>query len=468
MLKTDFQKGLFTVLVGVAIWFCPMPDGLKPASWHMFAIFVATIIGFILHPLPIGAIALIAVGLSGFLKVLKPADALSGFGNATIWLIVSAFLFAKGFIKTGLGRRIAYKIMAAIATSTLKLGYTMAITDLIIAPATPSNTARGGGILFPIVKSLCTAFKSEPGETGKKLGSYLVACTFQNNCVTSSMFITAVAPNLLVVSLAKETAGVDISWGLWALACIVPGLLALLVCPYLVYKICPPELTQTPEAPDLARKELAAMGAMTRDEKIVFGTFILALLLWATSSFTGFNATMIALVCIGIMLVGGALVWEDVITEKAAWDTLFWMGGLMSLATGLAKSGFVDWFAKGVAGSLTGISWLTALVVLCLINMYVHYAFASLSAHVGAVYAAFLAVAVAAGAPPLLAALALGCETGIMGCLTHYATGPAPIYFGAGYHSQPEWWKIGFICSLSSLIAFLIVGPLWWKVLGLW
>ena len=180
MLKTDFQKGLFTVLVGVAIWFCPMPDGLKPASWHMFAIFVATIIGFILHPLPIGAIALIAVGLSGFLKVLKPAEALSGFGNATIWLIVSAFLFAKGFIKTGLGRRIAYKIMAAIATSTLKLGYTMAITDLIIAPATPSNTARGGGILFPIVKSLCTAFKSEPGETGKKLGSYLVACTFQD------------------------------------------------------------------------------------------------------------------------------------------------------------------------------------------------------------------------------------------------------------------------------------------------
>ena len=468
MLKTDFQKGLFTVLVGVAIWFCPMPDGLKPGAWHMFAIFVATIIGFILHPLPIGAIALIAVGLSGFLKVLSPAAALSGFGNATIWLIVSAFLFAKGFIKTGLGRRIAYKIMAAIATSSLKLGYTMAITDLIIAPATPSNTARGGGILFPIVKSLCTAFGSEPGATGKKIGSYLVSCTFQNNCITSSMFITAVAPNLLVVSLAKETAGVDISWGLWALACIVPGLLALLICPYLVYKVCPPELKETPEAPELARKELAAMGAMTRDEKIVFGTFILALLLWATSSFTGFNATMIALVCIGIMLVGGALVWEDVITEKAAWDTLFWMGGLMSLATGLAKSGFVDWFASGVASSLTGISWMMALGILCLINMYVHYAFASLSAHVGATYAAFLAVAVAAGAPPMMAALALGCETGIMGCLTHYATGPAPIYFGAGYHSQPEWWKIGFICSLSSLIAFLIVGPVWWKVLGLW
>lgn len=468
MLKTNFQKGMLSILAGAAIWFFPMPEGLKPQAWQMFAIFVATIIGFILHPLPIGAIALIAVGLTGFLKILAPAAVLSGFGNATIWLIVSAFLFAKGFIKTGLGRRIAYKIMAAIATSSLKLGYTMAITDLIVAPATPSNTARGGGILFPIVKSLCAAFESEPGPTAKKIGSYLVACTFQNNCITSSMFVTAVAPNLLVVTLAKETAGVDISWGLWALAAIVPGLLALAICPYLVYKICPPELTQTPEAPELARRELAKMGPMSKEEKIVFGTFLLALGLWATSSFTGLNATMIALVCIGIMLIGGALVWEDVITEKGAWDTLFWMGGLMSLATGLAKSGFVDWFAKGVAASLTGISWLTALAILCLINMYVHYAFASLSAHVGALYAAFLAVAVAAGAPPMMAALALGCQTGIMGCLTHYATGPAPIFFGAGYHSQPEWWRVGFICSLLSLIAFLVIGPVWWKVLGLW
>lgn len=240
MFKNDFQKGIFTVLVGVIIWFCPMPAGLKPEAWHMFALFVATIVGFILHPLPIGAIALIAVGLSGFLKVLKPAEALSGFGNTTIWLIVSAFLFAKGFIKTGLGRRIAYKIMAAIGSSSLKLGYTMAITDLIIAPATPSNTARGGGILFPIVRSLCSAFGSEPGPTSKKIGSYLMACTFQNNCITSSMFVTSVAPNLLCVTLAAQTAKVDLSWGFWALACSVPGIIALLLCPYLVYKLDPP------------------------------------------------------------------------------------------------------------------------------------------------------------------------------------------------------------------------------------
>ena len=469
MLKTNFQKGMFTILVGIVLWFIPVPEGLKPAAWHMFAIFVATIIGFILHPIPIGGVALIAVGLTGFLKVLKPAEALSGFGNATIWLIVGAYMFAKGFIKTGLGRRIAYVIMSQIATSSLKLGYSLAITDFIVSPATPSNTARGGGILYPIVRSLCTAFQSEPDDgTRKRIGNYLMLSTFECDCITSSLFLTSVAPNLLVAKLAKDVTGLDITWGTYALATILPGIIALIITPYLVYKLATPELTQTPEAPKLAREELEKMGPMSGAETTVLIAFLAALAMWATTSFTGLNATMIALVCIGFMLVRGALEWNDIITEKGAWDTLVWMGGLMSLATGLAKLGFIKWLAGGIAGSLKGIDPMTTLLILCLINMYVHYAFASLSAHVSAVYAAFLAVAVAAGAPPMLSAIALGVETGIMGCLTHYATGPSPIYFGSGYITQPEWWKVGFICSILFLVCFLGIGSMWWKVIGLW
>ena len=338
MLKSNFQKGMFTVLVGIVLWFLPVPAGLKPEAWHMFAIFVATIIGFILHPIPIGGVALIAVGLTGFLKVLKPGEALSGFGNATIWLIVGAYMFAKGFIKTGLGRRIAYVIMSQIATSSLKLGYSLAITDFIVSPATPSNTARGGGILYPIVRSLCTAFQSEPDDgTRKKIGNYLMLSTFECDCITSSLFLTSVAPNLLVAKLAKDVTGLDITWGTYALATILPGIIALIITPYLVYKLATPELTQTPEAPQLAKDELQKMGPMSGAETTVLIAFLAALAMWATTSFTGLNATMIALVCIGFMLVRGALEWNDIITEKGAWDTLVWMGGLMSLATGLAK-----------------------------------------------------------------------------------------------------------------------------------
>ena len=469
MLKNDLQKGLFTVAVGVILWFMPVPAGLKPQAWHMFAMFVATIVGFILHPLPIGAIAFIACALSGFIKLIKPAEALSGFGNATIWLIVSAFLFAKGFVKTGLGKRIAYMIMEKLGDSSLKLAYTMAITDLIVAPATPSNTARGGGILFPIITRLCNAFGSTPDDQNrKKLGSFLMSSSFHVDCVTSSMFITSVAPNSLCVALAAQACGIQISWGMWALACAVPGLLSIIITPLLVYKLEPPEIKNTPEAPQIARAGLEEMGPVKKSEKVVFASFIIALVLWATSSMTGLNATMIAMVCVGIMLVFGAIEWSDVTTEKAAWDTLVWMGGLMSLATALNKSGFVKWFATQVGGMLGGMSWVTVLLILAVIYMYSHYGFASLSAHVAAMYAAFLAVAVSAGAPAGLAAMTFASLTGIMGCLTHYATVPAPIYFGAGYLTQAEWWKIGFVVSILYMICFVGIGPIWWSMIGLY
>ena len=464
----NLRNGLISIAVGLIIWFIPVPAGLKPQAWHLLAIFIATILGFILQPLPIGAVAFISLGLAGILNVLTPADILTGFGDVTMWLIVSAFLFAKGFIKTGLGRRIAYKIMGTIGDSSLKLGYAMVLSDLIMAPATPSNTARAGGIMYPIVRSLASAFGSEPGESSRKIGAYLMKTTFQGNCITSAMFLTAVAPNSLVAAMAMQTAKVNLSWGTWALAGIVPGLIALALVPYIIYKLYPPEIIKTPEAKEIARKELDKMGPMSRGEKIVAGVFVLALLLWATSEFTKFNATVVAMVCVGIMLIGHAIEWKDVLEEKGAWDTLIWMGGLISLAGALNKLGLIAWFAKLVAGGLVGIPWMVALGILLLVYMYSHYAFASLSAHVTAMYAAFLAVAVGTGAPPFLAAMSLGVISALFGGLTHYATGPAPIFFGAGYIPQGTWWKLGFIMSVVNLVIFIGIGGFWWKVVGLW
>lgn len=467
-MNKNLRNGLIAAAIGIILWFLPVPAGLKPQGWHLLAIFVATIVGFILQPLPIGAIAFISLGVAGLLNVLTPAEALAGFGAPIMWLIISAFLFALGFIKTGLGKRIAYMIMGAIGGSSLKLGYALVISDLIIAPATPSNTARAGGIMFPIVRSLCSAFGSEPGDSSRKIGAYLIQTEFQGDCITSAMFLTSVAPNTLVAVLALQTAGVNISWGTWALAAVLPGLIALAVVPYLLYRIYPPEIHKTPEAKEIARKELEKMGPMSRGQKIVSGVFVLALILWATSGLTNIDATVVAMIGVGIMLIGQAIEWKDVIAEKGAWDTLIWMGGLISLASALTEYGVIGWFADKVASSLVGIPWMIALGILLLAYMYSHYAFASLSAHVTAMYAAFLAVAVGAGAPPFLAAMSLGVISALFGGLTHYATGPAPIYFGAGYIPQGTWWTLGFIISVVNLIIFIGIGGFWWKVVGLW
>ncbi|MDR3589160.1 MAG: anion permease [Negativicutes bacterium] len=466
-MNSKLTRGLIVLAVGAAIWFAPIPAGLKPQAWHLFAIFVATILGFILQPLPIGSVAFISITFSALAGVLKPAEALSGFSNGTIWLIVAAFLFAKGFIKTGLGRRIAYILIRAFGDSTLKLGYTLVLTDLIIAPATPSNVARAGGILYPIVRSLSSAFESEPGPTARRVGAFLIQTEYQGNAITSAMFMTAMAGNPLIAMLAAKTLSIEISWGLWALAALVPGLVSLIVIPFFLYKFYPPEITDTPEAKQIAARELTQMGPMSRGEKIVATVFVGALLLWSTSQFTQLDATIVAMLGVSVMMVTQVIEWKDVIEEKGAWDTLVWMGSLIALADFLAKLGFIPWFAQSVSAMIVGVPWLQAFFILLIVYMYAHYGFASLVAHITAMYSAFAAVAVAAGAPVYLVALALAFMSNLCMSLTHYAAGPSPIYFGAGFLDQGTWWKLGFIVSVINMIIWVGLGSVWWKVLGL-
>ena len=464
----QLMRGIIVIIVAAIIWFLPVPSGLQPQAWHLFAIFAATILGFIMQPLPIGAVAFISVTFTAFAGVLKPAEVLSGFSNSTVWLIVAAFLFAKGFIKTGLGKRIAYMLIYKFGDSTLKLGYTLVISDLIIGPATPSNTARSGGILFPIVRSLASAFGSEPGPTSRKIGAYLLKTSFQADAPIAAMFLTACAPNPLMALLAFQTVGLTISWGTWAMAAAVPGAISLIAIPYILYKLYPPEIKKTPEAKEFASQELNNMGPMNRSEKIIAGVFIGALILWSTSQYTKLDATIVAMMGVSVMMITHVLEWQDVLEDKGAWDGMMWMGGLVGLADYLNKTGFIPWFAQGTSSLLVGVSWELTLVVLLLAYMYSHYCFASLSAHATAMYAAFLAVAVAAGTPPYLAALSLAFLSNLMAGLTHYATGAAPIYFGAGYIEQGDWWRLGFILSVFNLFVWIGIGSMWWKVLGLW
>jgi DASS family divalent anion:Na+ symporter len=461
-------RGLIVVIIGVVIWYSPMPAGVKPEAWHLLAIFVATIFGLILSPLPMGAVVLLGVMMTGLTGILKIGPVLSGFANSTVWLIVAAFLIARGFIITGLGRRIAFHFIKAFGRKTLGLAYAIEASELVLAPATPSNTARAGGILYPIVRSLCSTFGSEPEATPRKIGSYLMKMEYQATVITSAMFMTSCAINPLVVELAKKTANVSLSWGTWALAAAVPGLISLILMPYLLYKIYPPEIKETPQASQMAQAELEKMGPMQRREKMMVAVFIVILVLWVTGEWNKLNATLVALMGVSIMLLTGVISWEDVLTEKGAWDALIWFGGLVMMATQLNTLGLMKWFATTAGASVAGMGWFAAMIVLLLVYFYSHYGFASLTAHTTALFPPFLAVIVAAGAPPYLAALSLAFFSSLCAGTTHYGTGPAPIYFGAGYVDQKTWWKFGLLLSFMNIIIWMGVGFPWWKVLGLW
>jgi len=461
-------RGILVVLVGLIIWYSPVPAGVKKEAWHLLAIFVATIFGLILTPLPMGAVVIIGVMMTTLTGILNIGAALAGFANSTVWLIVAAFLVARGFIITGLGTRIAYIFIRSFGKKTLGLAYSIVASDLVLSPATPSNTARAGGVIYPIVRSLCSTFGSEPGATARKIGAYLMMVEFQATIITSVLFMTAMAPNPLMVELSQKTANVTLSWGRWAVIACVPALLSIIFIPYFLYKIFPPEIKETPQASEMAHRELEKMGPWKRNEKVMLVVFLMILVLWATSEWNKIDATIVALIGIGVMLITRVITWDDILGERGAWDALVWFGGLVTMAGQLNTLGLIKWFAGVMGGAVAGWAWLPALIILLLVYVYAHYAFASTTAHVTAMFPPFLAVMIGAGAPPYLAAMSLAFFSGIMNGITHYGTGPAPIYFNAGYISQKTWWLLGLVVSLVNIGIFMTAGFAWWKYLGLW
>lgn len=457
-----------TFIPALLLWFIPPPEGVNIQAWHLLAIFMATIVGIVIKPLPMGAVAMLGIIATAMTGTLTISESLSGFGNRVIWLLVTAFFISRGFIKTGLGARIAYHIIRILGKSSLGLAYGLAASDLVISPAIPSNTARAGGVIFPLVRSIALAYSSDPEKgTARRIGSFLMKTSFQVTNITSAMFLTAMAGNLLAVQLA-EAQGIQISWGDWGLAAAVPGLTSLLVIPFLIYKLYPPELKQTSEMAIRARSELQKMGRIGVQEAVMLGTFVLLLILWIFGSSWNIHSTTAALTGLGILLVTGTLSWKDILNETAAWNTLIWFSALVMMGSFLNSLGFIPWFGQTIGAGVEGLGWKTAFLILSLVYFYSHYLFASNTAHISSMYAPFLAVALAAGAPPMLAALVLAFFSNLFSSMTHYGTGPAPVYYGADYVNTSTWWKLGALISFVNIFIWVGLGGLWWKILGLW
>ncbi|EKY5038870.1 TPA: DASS family sodium-coupled anion symporter [Escherichia coli] len=465
------------VLISGGLWQMSPPSGLTAPAWHSAIIFVATIVSIVAKVLPIGAVGI--VGITVFAITYAAGDktasgaittALSDLNSSLIWLIVVAFMIARGFIKTGLGRRIALQMIRLLGKRTLGLAYGLAFADLVLSPAMPSNTARCGGVIYPIADSLARSFNSRPDdESRSKIGTFLVTCIGNVNDVTAAMFMTGYTGNLLAVKLAAN-AGVTLTWGSWFIAALLPCLFAILIVPLLVYWLTRPEIKHTPDAPEIARKELAAMGKMSRSEWLMLATVSVLLVLWIFGDALGVDATTASFVGLSILLLTGVLSWDDVKSEKGAWDTLIWFAALLMMANQLKKLGFTTWFGNligdTIGSAMGGTSWIVLLLLLNAAYFYTHYFFASGNAQIAALYAVFLGVGVHLQIPAAPMALMLAFTSSLYCSLTQYTHARGPILFGAGYVPTGVWWRTGFVVSLFNQVIFISVGLVWWKILG--
>nr|XP_016510206.1 PREDICTED: dicarboxylate transporter 2.1, chloroplastic-like [Nicotiana tabacum]XP_016510207.1 PREDICTED: dicarboxylate transporter 2.1, chloroplastic-like [Nicotiana tabacum]XP_016510208.1 PREDICTED: dicarboxylate transporter 2.1, chloroplastic-like [Nicotiana tabacum] len=462
-----------SILIGILFRFAvPKPHQLSTKAWQLLAIFLTTISGLILGPLPVGAWAFLCLTLTVVTKTLTFAAAFAAFTNEVIWLIVASFFFSRGFIKTGLGDRVALCFVSWLGKNTLGLSYGLALSEATISPAIPSTTARAGGIFLPIIKSLAVTADSHPkDDSAKKLGAYLVQSQLQCSSSSSALFLTAAAQNLLCVKLA-EGLGVKISskWLTWFKLSCIPALVSLLATPVILYKIFPPEMKDTPDAPLMARRRLDQMGPIKIDQWVMMIVMLVTVALWISGEALGLASVITAMLGLSLLLAFGILDWDDCLSEKSAWDTLAWFGVLIGMATQLTTLGVVAWMSNAVANFLKSLSlhWFGAFCVLQSAYFFIHYLFASQTAHVAALYSAFLGMCLASKVPALFAALALGYNTNLFGALTHYSSGQAAVYYGAGYVELRDVFKLGIIFALINIVIWGLVGAGWWKILGLY
>jgi DASS family divalent anion:Na+ symporter len=477
---------------GLGVWLCDVglglrPDPVPPWGWRLLAVFVPTVLSLMLRPLPGGACVLLALTACLLFDALPPApeglsegarnawpyaQALGGYTNDSVWLVLAAYFTSRALIKTGLARRIALTFVRLLGGRPLGLAYALVATDTVLAGLIPSNAARVGGVILPVTRSLAELYQSFPGRSAALLGTFLMVNLYQGDVVNCALFYTGQASNPLAAAAAAQVTqgGVRLHYANWLLYASAPALGSLLVVPWLAHRLTRPTLTHTPEAVGLARAELARMGRPRRDELIMTAVFAGVCLGWVvTGLFFGTRyTTLIALAGGGVLFLSGVLTWDDAVTERGAWDVFIWYGGLVQLGKLLNDTGVVRVFAGWLAGRLDWLPLPLLFGALLLAYFYAHYGFASITAHVLAMFPAFVGVLLALGAPPWLTVVAFATFSNLCAGLTHYGTTPAPIVFQAGYVSQGTWWRVGLILSVVNIGIWLTVGLAWWKLWGLW
>ena len=216
--------------LAIGIWFTPVPAGLAAPAWHLFAVFVAAIAAVLMGAFPLLTSTILAVAAVVLTGTISPAKAFGGFANASVLLVVIAFLVTQAVVRSGLGRRISLFMVSRFGRSSMGLAYSIVLTDAVIAPGFPSNTARGS-VLYPIVLSVAQESGSRPDDPeGRRLGGYLTFCAMASLAVSSALWMTATSANPIGIQVVRKF-GLEIGFGKWLIAASVPALSAILALP---------------------------------------------------------------------------------------------------------------------------------------------------------------------------------------------------------------------------------------------
>ncbi|KAA8669671.1 DASS family sodium-coupled anion symporter [Clostridium sp. HV4-5-A1G] len=466
--NVNLRPLILSIIIGLIIWFMPRPAAVPANGWHLLAIFISIIIGCTIKAFPIGLGAFVGIFTLTATKIITIQTAFSAYSESIIWFIVCAFALSIGVTKTGLDLRLAYNIIKKMGSKTIGAGYTVELCELILAILVPANVARSAGIVRPIAVSLSKSYGSNVGDgTENKAGSFLTLVGLHSNLMSGFFFLTSTELNLLSVGMAKAL-GVTLTLGAWFKIGIVPTLLGFIIVPLVLYFVCPPEIKGLDNVKEMSRKKLEELGPIKKSEKIMIFIFAVSVFLWIFGPKFGLNATVVAVLSLILLMATGIVDFKEFAGKKEIWDIFIWLGGFMMMSNQLSKLGVIKWISDLVKNNISGMPWMLALFIICLVMYYSHYLFASNTVHISTLYPGFLTILLSIGAPPQISAFLMTSMSVLSSGLTHYGSGQTAAYFGTGYVKQKKWWSAGLAVSIAHFAIWIGAGLLWWKILGMY
>ena len=462
---TNFILFFLFLTTFVYVWDSPINHKIDMKSWRVFLIFIFTIFNFILFYSSFVIISIFSLIFSITTNTITVEEAFFGYQHQVIWLVFSSFIIARASLKTGLGKRLSYLLLFMCGKTVLGISYAFIIIEIILSLFITSNTARGGGIVYPIVQSVISYYAEKlPKEESISLRSYLLKLCFYSNTITSALFLTGLTGNIVAVGLAEKF-GITITWLTWAKFTILPGLVNLMFLPFILKFFHSIDLFKTCDLSLIIHKNFQEIGKITFLEKKIIIIFFFIILFLFFGKFFNITAAISILIGVMLLLITRILDWRDIKNEQSAFNTIIWLGYLISLTSLLADSFIIQYIKENISIIFEYYNHKLAIFIIFLIYFILHYFTASTLAHFMTFYSPFLTITIGSIVPSTFLAIFLCVLSNLSGALTHYSTGTAPLYFNAGQFTLKDWWKSGAIISISNLAIWILVGCLWWRLL---
>ncbi|ORX84118.1 Sodium/sulfate symporter [Anaeromyces robustus] len=492
-------------IVAIIIWNISIENkkDITPTSMHLFAVFIFIVLSLLFTKARISIVIAIALSFLSLTKNFKcrtidnimvdcskcgkPINpdnndiiykcqgskgafsvALSGYSDSINWLVFFAYQIGKCIEKTGLGKRISYIILKHFGSSLKGIGYAIFIIEIILAPFIPSNVARGGCIVLPIINSIIENI-SQNYRISSKASEFLYLCGNHANLIISSIYLTGSASNPVLMSKVVSIYGseYDLSFLKWFIGAIIPATLVIILVPQAISIYLGQNNIDLEQTKNYSERMLNQMREMSRDEKCLCMIFGFCLLMWTTTSITGIDTSLITFIGVLLLVVLKVISWDDIISNKKAWDTFFWLGGMIVMANQLSELGISSLIGEYIGTFIEYIPLLPIKTVILFIFYFLTMLlFSSLTGHVIALAGPFMNAAEKLNIPKGLTVAFLAYYTLLCACLTHYSCGTSVMYYSQSRIKTKQFITIGIIISLIIIIIYSTIGSLWWKILG--